>query len=190
MAGADRLSRSASTPGAILQPHPPPWESDVSRGADVARSVALLLESPHVKAGGWSLEVDKEIRQQDKCGAPLPPASEPRWRKAAGVEPTRKRLTPPSGFEAQPHHRVRVPSIPAAVCAQHVRIVHAARVTDAIEELQDLDRTLAAEPDGVAIARGIDGAVFARQRGYDIGQLVDLCCRRTDHARPDTPCPA
>src|SRR5437762_7080810 len=32
------------------------------------------------------------------------------WRKAAGVEPTRKRLTPPPGFEAQPHHRVRVPS--------------------------------------------------------------------------------
>jgi len=32
------------------------------------------------------------------------------WRKAEGVEPTRKRLTPPPGFEAQPHHRVRVPS--------------------------------------------------------------------------------
>jgi hypothetical protein len=32
------------------------------------------------------------------------------WRKAAGVEPTRKRLTPPPGFEAQPYHRVRVPS--------------------------------------------------------------------------------
>src|SRR4029077_11630254 len=34
------------------------------------------------------------------------------WRKAAGVEPTRKRLAPPPGFEAQPHHRVRVPSAP------------------------------------------------------------------------------
>ena len=30
--------------------------------------------------------------------------------KTVGVEPTRKRLTPPPGFEAQPHHRVRVPS--------------------------------------------------------------------------------
>lgn len=32
------------------------------------------------------------------------------WRKAAGVEPTRERPTPPTGFEARPHHRVRVPS--------------------------------------------------------------------------------
>ena len=31
-------------------------------------------------------------------------------RKAAGVEPTRERLTPPTGFEAQPHHRIRMPS--------------------------------------------------------------------------------
>src|SRR5690554_4671977 len=31
-AGAARLSRPASTPGAILQPQPPPWESDVRRG--------------------------------------------------------------------------------------------------------------------------------------------------------------
>jgi len=33
-----------------------------------------------------------------------------KWRKAAGVEPTRKRLAPPPGFEAQSHRRVRVPS--------------------------------------------------------------------------------
>src|ERR1700758_4750184 len=32
------------------------------------------------------------------------------WRKAAGVEPTRERLAPPPGFEAQSHRRVRVPS--------------------------------------------------------------------------------
>ena len=33
------------------------------------------------------------------------------WRKAAGVEPTRERLTPPTGFEARPRHRARLPSL-------------------------------------------------------------------------------
>lgn len=37
-------------------------------------------------------------------------AGKPMWRKAAGVEPTRERLTSPTGFEAQPHHRIRMPS--------------------------------------------------------------------------------
>lgn len=31
-------------------------------------------------------------------------------RKAARVELTRERLTPPTGFEARPHHRMRLPS--------------------------------------------------------------------------------
>ena len=35
------------------------------------------------------------------------------WRKAAGVEPTRERLTPPTGFEARPRHRARLPSFQA-----------------------------------------------------------------------------
>jgi hypothetical protein len=33
-----------------------------------------------------------------------------RWRKVAGVEPTGKRLTSPTGFEVRPHHRMRMPS--------------------------------------------------------------------------------
>jgi hypothetical protein len=33
------------------------------------------------------------------------------WRKVAGVEPTGKRLTSPTGFEARPHHRMRMPSV-------------------------------------------------------------------------------
>ena len=46
------------------------------------------------------------------------------WRKAAGVEPTRKRLTPPPGFEAQPYHRVRVPSrFVASIGASRCRCV-------------------------------------------------------------------
>ena len=28
-----------------------------------------------------------------------------------GVEPTRERLPPPTGVEARPHHRVRLPSL-------------------------------------------------------------------------------
>ena len=40
------------------------------------------------------------------------------WRKAAGVEPTWEWLTPPTGFEARPHHRVRLPSSVPAVLGQ------------------------------------------------------------------------
>lgn len=34
----------------------------------------------------------------------------PLWRKAARVELTRECLTPPTGFEVQPYHRIRMPS--------------------------------------------------------------------------------
>ena len=33
------------------------------------------------------------------------------WRKGVGVEPTRERLTPPTGFEVRPHHQERFPSV-------------------------------------------------------------------------------
>ena len=33
-----------------------------------------------------------------------------RWRREMGVEPTRRRMAPPTGFEARPTHRDRVPS--------------------------------------------------------------------------------
>jgi hypothetical protein len=31
-----------------------------------------------------------------------------KWRKTVGVEPTGERLTPSTGFEARPHHRMSV----------------------------------------------------------------------------------
>lgn len=34
-----------------------------------------------------------------------------KWRKAERVELTEERLTPLTGFEARPHHRMRLPSI-------------------------------------------------------------------------------
>lgn len=43
------------------------------------------------------------------------PKRKKRWRKAAGVEPTRERLTPPTGFEARPRHRARLPSFESRV---------------------------------------------------------------------------
>src|ERR1700681_3630434 len=59
------------------------------------------------------------------------------WRKVAGVEPTGKRLTPPTGFEARPHHRMRMPSEfaddgcrigklspPRANCCRHAAPAH------------------------------------------------------------------
>ena len=52
-------------------------------------------------------------------------------------------------------------------------VMHATRVADAIEELEDLDRALAAEPDRVAIAGRTDGAMLAREGGDDVRQLAD-----------------
>ena len=47
--------------------------------------------------------------------------------------------------------------------------MNATRVADAIEELQDLNRTLAPEPDGISIASGIDATVLSRERSNNIG---------------------
>ncbi len=33
-----------------------------------------------------------------------------KWRKVAGVEPARERMPSPTGFEARPRHRARLPS--------------------------------------------------------------------------------
>jgi hypothetical protein len=38
-----------------------------------------------------------------------------KWRKKMGVEPTRERLTPPTGFEARPPHQGRFSSIKYAM---------------------------------------------------------------------------
>jgi hypothetical protein len=46
--------------------------------------------------------------------------------------------------------------------------MNATRVANAIEELQDLDRTLAAEPDGITIAGRIHAAVFSREQSNGI----------------------
>src|SRR6202022_918098 len=85
------------------------------------------------------------------------------WRKVAGVEPTGKRLTSPTGFEARPHHRMRMPSefavdalasvgsvlvVPTAVDTQPPRIACAASIANAVEELQNLGRALAPYSDG------------------------------------------
>ena len=63
--------------------------------------------------------------------------------------------------------------MPFAVRAQQVHLVHAARVTDAVEEFQDLDGALAAEADRIAIAGRADGAVLPRKDGDGFGQLAD-----------------
>ena len=69
------------------------------------------------------------------------------WRKEVGVEPTRERLTPPTGFEARPPHQERFPSrfgthLGNSVSDKHVRIAQvmgiarAPCVTHAVEEFQ------------------------------------------------------
>jgi hypothetical protein len=50
----------------------------------------------------------------------LPVSRLKKWRKEMGVEPTRERLTSPTGFEARPPHQERFPSIKLLIKTQTV----------------------------------------------------------------------
>src|SRR5207245_11173680 len=113
------------------------------------------------------------------------------WRKVAGVEPTRERSTPPTGFEARPHHRMRMPSElaffpptpisgayrPSAVSAQHVRIAHASSVANAVEELQDLHRALATETERIAVLGCLDRTMTLRAIAQVRQDIIDAFAR-------------
>src|ERR1700704_1713577 len=95
------------------------------------------------------------------------PARAQSGRKRMGVEPTRKRIAPPTGFEARPSHQGRFSSSSCVLfiyrlfaghaafgCRRDIErkqtvgthemlVMHAPRETDAIEEFEDLDRALA-----------------------------------------------
>src|SRR6185295_14648944 len=97
------------------------------------------------------------------------------WRKRVGVEPTKSRLATLTGFEVRPPHRERVPSkiilgglrSPEQVEAvgPHVAEIAAADCDAvAVEELEHLDRDLAAVFDLVAERRGVEGTVGAGLR--------------------------
>jgi hypothetical protein len=111
-----------------------------------------------------------------------------------GVEPTRERLTPPTGFEARPPHRGRVSSVCVvarsdmfgvrlAVGLVHERklpnsanAVHVAdtpQIADAIEKLKYLNRPFAPQANAIAELRGAHpvGTVF--DVAHDSGQLAD-----------------
>lgn len=105
------------------------------------------------------------------------------WRKAVGVEPTRERLPSPTGFEARPHHRVRLPSksspmtgeaagravsLPdlrlrgqGAVGSHLAFVAEAAGEADAVEVFEQLDAAFATELDLVAEGGGADHAGLA-----------------------------
>lgn len=89
------------------------------------------------------------------------------WRRGMGVEPTQRRMAPPTGFEARPTHQGRFPSVEnlsalqrgascrfldeqRAVAAQPVHIADAAQQADAVEVLQELDRPFAPQLRGIA----------------------------------------
>ena len=89
------------------------------------------------------------------------------WRKRVGVEPTRDRLTAPPGFEVRTPHRGRFSSrwrAAVGVAREEVEPprVDAAQVAAAqgdavaVEELEDLDRHLAAVVEPVAELRGAE----------------------------------
>ena len=81
-----------------------------------------------------------------------------RWRKRVGVEPTKDRLSAPSGFEVRTSHRGRISSRNATFVGNTIRhvaeeiqtaAIDAAEIATArghamtVEEIEDLDRDLA-----------------------------------------------
>src|SRR5215467_3212093 len=102
-----------------------------------------------------------------------------------GVEPTKDRLAAPPGFEVRTPHRGRFSSLIRTSresnirgCAEQIEpvLVHAAQVATAqsdamtIEELEDLDRDLAAVIDLIAELRSRELALFSG-RGQARGDL-------------------
>src|SRR5207253_9050193 len=93
------------------------------------------------------------------------------WRKAAGVEPARERLPSPTGFEARPRHRARLPSWKSALGSLRQCIVRAnvALVAEpsgqayTVEELENLDTALAADTCGIAKRRCLNRRVIGGQ---------------------------
>ena len=121
------------------------------------------------------------------------------WRKRAGVEPTKARLTRPAGFEDRPPHRGTISSTCRVIgrtplcligrrsvgcsgerlvafpwrSAKDVGIADAPGVADAIEELEDMDGDLAPAADFVAQAGGAC-YTFARAESRDTpGEVVN-----------------
>ena len=64
-----------------------------------------------IPAGAWSIASRRPASKHGagsaccQCHHELPAE---KWRKTVGVEPTGERLTPSTGFEARPHHRMSV----------------------------------------------------------------------------------
>ncbi len=75
------------------------------------------------------------------------------WRKAAGVEPARERMPSPTGFEARPRHRARLPSLNSFGAGVGQRVVEADLPTlaetpgqaEAVEVFEDLDTAFASQ---------------------------------------------
>src|SRR5271168_3661985 len=104
-------------------------------------------------------------------------------RKAAGVEPTKECLAPPTGFEAQPHHQIRMPSfgttesqpplrfekiVQSAVGAQMVNVALEASIPNPVEKFQNLNRAFASEAGCIAKSGcGQRATLFARKCGDD-----------------------
>ena len=69
-------------------------------------------------------------------------------------------------------HSAASGAAPAAVRTQNARVAHAARVPDAVEKLEDLDGSLTAQANSIAVLSGFDGAVVLGERGHHSCKLV------------------
>src|ERR1700719_467776 len=71
--------------------------------------------------------------------------------------------------------------VPTAVDSQHARIARAPSIANAVEELQNLNRALAPDTDGIAITSRLHGFVFMRetfqqprQFAYAVAMVVQI----------------
>src|SRR3981189_158775 len=62
--------------------------------------------------------------------------------------------------------------VPTAVDTQHPRIACAPSIANAVEELQNLNRALAPDPDGIAKAGRVHGAEFIHEALHHPGKFV------------------
>ena len=76
-----------------------------------------------------------------------------KWRKVAGVEPARERMPSPTGFEARPRHRARLPSLNSVGAGTGQRVVETdlspfanpPGQAEAVEVFEDLDTAFASQ---------------------------------------------
>ena len=89
----------------------------------------------------------------------------------------------PTGFEARPRHRARLPSLNSVLALSSQRVVepdlalvaHAPGKTDPVEVFENLDAALATQPRSVAKVGDLNHRILRRQLQQHSRQLAQHC---------------